>query len=118
MSPVDWEKWEIVPTVTDSSVVGLTAIVDTSSGAFTTVPTYQVRVEGLRPLEIPPPGIPEGGGTLVLDVPAFVSDSDREQFRCWLPVVSLGGLIDSEAGDRLVTVAKQLWDVVWMGVGP
>lgn len=118
VSPVDWQKWEVVPLAgAHSGVVGLSTTVDTTAGAFTSAPTYQVRVEGLRPLEVPP-AFPEGPGTLVLDVPAFVSDSEAGRFVCWVPVVSLGSQLDSGDADRLVVLADEFWDVVWMGVEP
>jgi hypothetical protein len=119
VSPVDWEKWLVVPLGGNGGgpVVGLSADVDTSAAAFTLVPTYQVRVEGPRPLAVPE-AFPEGPGTPVLDVPAFVSDSTPAGFSCWVPVVSLGGDLSDGDADRLVVVAKNLWDIVWMGIEP
>jgi hypothetical protein len=122
VSPVDWERWDIVPLAGNASsrIVGLKTVVDTSSGAFTTTPTYQVRVEGVRPLlvELDPPFEGPIPTALVLDVPAFVSDPETKQFGCWLPVVRLDGMLEDADADHLVEAAKEFWDVVWMGVEP
>ena len=117
VSPVVWEKWEVVtpPDEDGAAIIGLQTTVDTSAAAFELGPTYQARVEGPRPL-IVPPGLPEGSGTPVLDVPAYLSDADTTGFRCWVPVVSLRGAFDDGDADRLVDVARTLWDVVWMGI--
>jgi hypothetical protein len=115
-TPANWQKWEIGTVANGGNpVIGLLASVDTSSGAFTLVPTYQARIEGPRPLETL---VFEGSGTPVLDVPAFVSDPTRESFRCFVPVVSLGGDLTDEMVDQLVEQARDRWSVVWMGVEP
>jgi hypothetical protein len=118
VSPVDWQKWVVVPLPEGGGpVVGLSAEVDTSAAAFKLAPTYQARIEGPRPLDVPP-AFPEGPGTPVLDVPAFISDATTAGFRCWVPVVSLGSNLADGDADRLVDVAKVSWDIVWMGVEP
>jgi hypothetical protein len=115
-SPVDWQKWVIAPGADDlGPVVGLSADVDTSAGSFKLAPIYQARVEGPRPLEVPPV-FPEGPGTPVLDVPAFVSDPTLTGFRCWVPVVSLGPNLTDGDADRMVIAADTSWGIVWMGV--
>jgi hypothetical protein len=116
VSPVDWQPWEIVPTGNGgSSVVGLYADVDTSSGTFKLVPTYMARVEGPRPIEVFPF---EGPGTPLVDVPGYVSNPTPDGLRLYVPVVSLGGDLSGDMADQLVTRAKDLWGIVWMGVEP
>jgi hypothetical protein len=118
VSPVDWQKWEVVPLPAHGGlVIGLSTTVDTSAAAFALVPSYQARVEGPRPLELPPAAI-EAPVNPVLDVPAFVSDTSTQGFRCWVPVVSLGGDLTDALADALVDLAKESWDVVWMGIEP
>jgi hypothetical protein len=117
VSPVDWQLWAIVPMGDDggSPVVGLFADVDTSAGAFKLVPAYMARVEGPRPIEVFPF---EGPGTPVLDVPGYVSDPTVAGLRLYVPVVSLGGELSESMADQLVERAKDVWDIVWMGVEP
>jgi hypothetical protein len=117
--PVVWEPWQIELPDGDGGTqpfaLGLLADVDTSAAGFRLVPTYQARVDGPRPLMME---IDSGEFEPVLDVPAFVTSPARDAFRCFVPVVGLGGEMAQDRIGALLDAASAAWGLTWMGVEP
>jgi hypothetical protein len=122
-----WEAWTITvqePGSDDQTVaVGLFAPIDTSAAGFRVTPCYSARVEGPRPLLLPP--IEDGGVEIIvtqaqpaiIDFPAFPQDVEPNRFTCFIAAADLRGndLVGDLIGE-FVDAARKSWSVTWIGI--
>jgi hypothetical protein len=107
----EWELWSVVEIA--ETPVGLTAPVDTTRARFQRAPRYEARVEGGRPLNVPD-GIESS--FLVFDLPAYVEDTTRTGFTCYVPAFAFQGNLAGVDTQALLDTARASWQITWLGI--
>jgi hypothetical protein len=121
---VNWETWTIFGS--DGSVdIGLRGEISTAGGRFANTPSYNARIDGLRPLVTTVEIDEEQVTYLLFDGPIYVEAPAIDRFTVSLTVIALRGsdaVPDSPSfavgvdPDVILEMAREQWRVAWMGV--
>ena len=109
---VEWDFWSL----SDETIVGFKATVNTSAAGFRVIPCYSARISGERPLMHTRTG--SRGTTAkrfaLLDGPAYIHTPGSHGFVCHVPVISLFENLDFDK--TFTELASKRWGVTWLGI--